>query len=65
MSSEQGDRPPWDPANGLRVGLVAGALVGAAALAAGDLSNIWIVVVSAGIGGAIGYWWERHRQPDP
>ncbi len=60
----RGDRPPWDPVNGLRVGIVIGALLGAAAVAVTGISSVWIVAVCAVIGGGLGYRWERRKRED-
>ena len=59
----RGDRPPWDPANGLRAGLLAGALVGAGLIALTGLTGLWIILATALIGGALGYWREKRKQP--
>jgi len=58
-------RQPWDPANGLRVGTMAGGLLGAAIVALSGISNFWIVAVCAGVGAGIGYWTEKPRQRNP
>lgn len=50
--------------NGLRVGIVIGALLGAAAVAVTGISSVWIVAVCAVIGGGLGYRWERRKRED-
>ncbi len=67
--SEEHDRrllpgqQPYDPLNGLRVGAIAGGILGALATAATGLGAAWLVLALAAAGGAIGYWTERRRQP--
>lgn len=56
-------RQPWDPANGLRVGLMIGALVGAGLVIVFGRSTIWLVALCAAIGGGLGYWSEKRKQP--
>jgi hypothetical protein len=63
QTPSHGDRPPWDPANGLRVGLLAGALVGAAVVALTGVTGFWLVVLTAVVGGTVGYWSEKRKQP--
>ncbi len=58
------DRQPWDPANGLRVGVVAGGLLGAALLAVTGFANFWVVGLAGAVGGAVGFWSEKRKQPD-
>lgn len=55
-------RQPWDPANGLRVGILAGGFVGAGVIALTGIASFWIVAAFAAIGGAIGYWSEKRAQ---
>lgn len=52
---------PYDPLNGLRVGALAGGLLGAIAAAIVGLGYAWLILVGAALGGAIGYWYERSR----
>lgn len=52
-------RTVWDPLNGLRVGIVAGALLGAGAMVLTGFVSIWVIVIGAAIGGAIGYWSQK------
>ncbi|MGI9616482.1 MAG: hypothetical protein ACR2QO_26435 [Acidimicrobiales bacterium] len=56
-------RQPWDPANGLRVGMFVGALVGTAVAALG-FAHFWVVAACATIGGAVGFWSEKRKQRD-
>lgn len=51
----------YDPLNGLRVGTLAGGLLGAAATAMTGVANWWFVLVGGAIGGATGYWSESRR----
>lgn len=53
---------PWDPANGLRVGGITGAVVGAIVMAVVGVANIWLMVVPALIGAVVGYWSEKRKQ---
>jgi UDP-N-acetylmuramyl pentapeptide phosphotransferase/UDP-N-acetylglucosamine-1-phosphate transferase len=56
-------RQPWDPANGLRVGVMMGALIGAGLFIVSGRSTLWLIVVSAAVGGGIGFWSEKRKQP--
>lgn len=51
----QPGRQPYDPLNGFRVGALTGALLGAVATAMTGTGTVWLVVVGAVIGGAIGF----------
>ncbi|MDH4171107.1 MAG: hypothetical protein OEW42_16100 [Acidimicrobiia bacterium] len=53
---------PWDPLNGFRIGVLAGGLAGAGALAVAGSGGVWLVLGPAAVGGAIGYWTEKRRQ---
>ena len=55
-------RPPWDPLNGLRIGALAGAVIGVSLTLITPASGIWLMVVGAIVGGAIGYWSEKRKQ---
>jgi hypothetical protein len=57
-------RQPWDPANGLRVGTMVGGMVGAAFIAATGLFSFWLIAVPGVVGGCLGYWSEKRKQPD-
>jgi uncharacterized protein YcfJ len=52
-----------DPINGLRVGALAGGLLGALITGVTSTSYAWIVLVLGVAGGAIGFFTERSRQP--
>ncbi len=54
-------RQPYDPLNGLRIGALAGGILGIAATALLSFSNIWLTLVGAVIGAVVGYWWEKQR----
>lgn len=54
-------RQPYDPLNGLRVGGLAGGVLGAIVTAVASLGHPWLVVGGVLIGGAIGYWFERRE----
>jgi hypothetical protein len=51
-----------DPINGLRVGTLAGGLLGALVTVLTSTSLAWLVLVLGVTGGAIGYLTERSRQ---
>lgn len=51
-----------DPVNGLRVGALAGGLLGALITVLTSSSYAWVVLVLGVAGGAIGYVSERSRQ---
>lgn len=53
---------PWDPINGLRVGAIAGAAVGAVAVAVSGVANFWVIALPAVVGAGLGYWSEKRRQ---
>lgn len=57
-------RQPWDPANGLRVGIMVGGLIGAAVIALTGLERFWILAATGTIGGAVGYCSEKRKQRD-
>lgn len=51
-----------DPINGLRVGALAGGLLGALVTVLTGTSYAWVVLVLGVSGGAIGYLTERSRR---
>lgn len=55
-------RQPWDPANGLRAGVLAGGLAGALLVAITGFFHFWVVALAGIAGGAIGFWSERRKQ---
>ena len=57
-------RQPWDPANGLRVGVAVGALLGGAVVAVTG-PHLSVVAAGAAVGGAIGLWSEKRKQRQP
>jgi len=52
-------RQPYDRLNGLRVGALVGAILGA--IAAVPTGLLWLIVPGAAVGGAAGWWYERRR----
>ncbi len=58
-------RQPWDPANGVRVGVLIGGLFGAALVSLSGIWSFWIVAACGAIGGGIGYWSEKRKQGSP
>jgi hypothetical protein len=55
-------RPPWDPVNGMRVGILAGGVVGVIITLITPVSGIWLTLVGGAVGGGLGYWSEKRRQ---
>ena len=59
----RGSLPPgrqwYDPLNGIRVGGLAGAIVGGVVTALLGIGYVWLVVAGAVAGGAAGFLWER------
>ncbi len=53
---------PYDALNGMRVGAVAGGLLGAFAAALTGFGGIWLVAGAAVAAGAVGYLYERRRR---
>jgi len=58
-------RPPWDPINGFRVGGITGAFLGGLVTAILGMSVIWLILVGAALGGAIGYVTEKRKRRFP
>jgi hypothetical protein len=54
-------RQPYDALNGLRVGGLAGALLGAGVTALTTIGLVWLVPVGAVAGATAGYLYERRR----
>jgi hypothetical protein len=52
-------RQPYDPLNGLRVGALAGGVVGVLPAAILGPRAAWTMLIGAVIGGAVGFWWEK------
>jgi hypothetical protein len=52
---------PYDALNGLRVGGLAGALLGAVVTAVTTVGLVWLVPVGAVAGAAAGYLYQRGR----
>lgn len=50
-----------DPVNGLRIGMLAGGLLGALITVLTSVGYAWLVFVLGLIGGVIGFWTERRR----
>lgn len=66
MSDGDRHRPPpgwqwYDPLNGLRVGALAGGVIGAVIAAVWSPVGFWLVIVTAAAGGGIGMMWVRRR----
>lgn len=55
-------RPPWDPWNGARVGIIAGGTAGVGVTLALSMTSFWLVPVGAVAGGVLGYWSEKRSQ---
>lgn len=54
-------RQPYDPLVGLRVGALAGGIVGVLVTALMSFSNVWLTLIGAVAGGAVGYLTEKRR----
>jgi len=54
-------RQPYDFMNGLRIGALAGGILGIAATALLSFSTIWLTIIGAIIGAVAGYQWEKQR----
>ena len=72
MSSDNRPRrpaghPPWDKWNGIRVGGVTGAIIGAIAGVPTGGGWAWVLIAVAGtvIGGGTGYWLAGRRMRPP
>ncbi len=55
-------RPPWDPLNGLRIGVLVGGVVGVTITLITPVTGIWLTLAGGAVGGALGYWSEKRRQ---
>jgi hypothetical protein len=55
-------RPPWDTWNGVRVGLLAGGLIGVVLVAIVQSNLYWVALLPAALGGVIGYWSESRKR---
>lgn len=53
---------PYDPLNGIRIGAIAGGLVGIGVAALTGFGGIGTVVVAAAIGGSAGYAYQRRER---
>ena len=60
--AQHGPMAVHDPINGLRVGALAGGLLGALITVLTSTSYAWVVLALGLAGGAIGYYTERSRQ---
>ena len=60
-------RPPWDKWNGIRVGGVTGAVIGAIAGVPTGGGWAWVLITLAGtaVGGGTGYWLAGRSQRPP
>jgi uncharacterized protein YcfJ len=54
-------RQPYDPLNGMRVGAVAGGLLGVIVTALTSIGFVWLVALGAVAGGVLGYRYEKRR----
>ncbi len=54
-------RQPYDVLNGLRIGALVGGILGAIVMVLTSLDSLWVLLVGAAIGAAIGYFYERRR----
>lgn len=58
-----GGRQPYDALTGLRIGAMAGALLGAIVALVFGSAMVWLILAMGAIGGFLGYRFER-RQVD-
>jgi hypothetical protein len=56
-------RQPYDPLNGMRVGALAGGIVGAVIAGLTDL-GFWFVFLVAIVAAAVGYWTQKRKLID-
>lgn len=54
-------RQPYDAMNGIRIGALAGGILGITATALLSFSTIWLMILGAIVGAAAGYRWERQK----
>jgi uncharacterized protein YcfJ len=54
-------RQPYDALNGLRIGAVAGALLGAIVALVLGSAMVWLILAIGAIGGYLGYRFERRQ----
>jgi uncharacterized membrane protein len=54
-------RQPYDALNGLRIGAVAGALLGAIVALLFGSAMVWLILALGAIGGFLGYRFERRQ----
>ena len=54
-------RLPWDSANGLRIGALTGAVLGAALMAVTGIRSFWLVALTCLAGGVIGFWSQKRE----
>ena len=50
---------PYDTLNGLRIGALAGGLIGMIPTAIFGAAHAWLILLGVAVGGAIGYAYER------
>lgn len=55
---------PYDPLNGMRIGGLAGGVVGAIATAILGAAFGWLILAGAFVGGAAGYAWAKRSMDD-
>lgn len=54
-------RQPYDVLNGFRIGALVGGILGAIVMVVTSFDSLWVLLVGAVVGGAIGYVYERRR----
>jgi hypothetical protein len=57
--------PPWDTWNGVRVGLLAGGLIGVLLVALSGSNSYWLALIPAFLGSVAGYWNESRKRRGP
>ncbi len=54
-------KQPYDSLNAVRIGVVAGGILGAGVTALTSIANLWLVGLFAVIGGIVGFWSRRFQ----
>lgn len=52
-------KQPYDTANAVRIGALAGGILGVVVTVLTSVANVWLVALFAVMGGVAGYWGKR------